>query len=89
MAATDDYASYTTPPYAPCRHIAAVTPNDNADLANVTRFLFVGGAGAIAVVTAGGETVTMTGVAAGSVLPIAVSRVKSTGTTATNIAALW
>lgn len=41
-----------------------------------------------AVVTRGGSSVTFTGVAAGSILPVAVNRVLATGTTATNIMAL-
>jgi hypothetical protein len=55
----------------------------------VTRALHIGGAGAVAVITVSGETVTLTGLLAGVVYPIAVARVKSTGTTATNIVALW
>jgi hypothetical protein len=38
---------------------------------------------------ASGNSLTLTGVTAGSVLPLRVTKVKSTGTTATNIAALW
>lgn len=65
---------------------AAVTPADDGAL----KFngLFVGGAGNIKIDCADGRTLTLTGVAAGSVLQIAGTRVYSTGTTATNIAAL-
>jgi hypothetical protein len=89
MAATDDYAAAFVPPYAPCRHAAAVAPNDVTELTNVSRFLFVGGAGNLKVVTVGGETVTLTGVAAGTLLPLAVKQVIATLTTATNIVSLW
>lgn len=89
MPATDDYGPNSVPPYAPCRRMAAVTPHDTNELTNVTRFVFVGGAGALKVTTVGGDTVTLTGVIAGSVLPIAVKLIFSSGTTATNIAALW
>jgi len=89
MSATDDYASYETPPYASCRHAAAVTTSDTVDLTNVSRFLFVGGAGNLVVIMQDGTTVTLTGIAAGTLLPLAVSRVKATSTTATNILALW
>jgi len=74
---------------SPSTHAAAVTPDDDNDLTYVTRGLFVGGAGNVAVITMGGDTVTFTGVVAGSILPIRVNRVKATGTTATDIMALW
>jgi len=76
--------------FGPAHNAAAVTPNDGSDLANSSTALFVGGAGAVKVDMVGGTTgVTLTGVVAGSVLPIRVSRVYSTGTTATNIVALY
>jgi len=79
-----------SPLFGPADNAAAVTPSDGSDLANAARALFVGGAGAVKVDMVGGTTaVTLTGVVAGSVLPIRVSRVYSTGTTATNIVALY
>lgn len=51
--------------------------------------LYVGGAGDLAVITMGGDQVTFTAAPAGAFLPIQVTRVLSTGTTATNILALW
>jgi hypothetical protein len=73
----------------PGSNAAAVTPNDSTDLTYTTRALFVGGAGNIAVTMAGGQSVTFTGVPAGALLPIRVTRVLSTGTTATTITAIW
>jgi hypothetical protein len=73
----------------PGSNAAAVTPNDSTDLTYTTRALFVGGAGNIAVTMAGGQSVTFTGVTAGALLPIRVTRVLSTGTTATTITAIW
>lgn len=64
----------------------AVTPAD--DGAIVFNGLFVGGAGNLRLDCADGRTLTLTGIAAGSVIPLAGTRVYSTGTTATNIAAL-
>lgn len=66
---------------------AAVTASDVTVLSGVVG-LFVGGAGNVAVVTARGTTVAFTGVAAGSTLWLSVTKVKATGTTATNITAL-
>lgn len=67
----------------------AVTPNDSADLTDIGAALYVGGDGNVRVKMAGGNTVTFTGVVAGTVLPILVDRVYSTSTTATNILALY
>jgi len=54
-----------------------------------TRGLYVGGAGDVAVTMAeDGNNVTFVGVLAGSILPVQVTKVLSTGTTATNIVAL-
>lgn len=88
-AATDDYAQYATGLDTPYRHAASVSPSDSVDLTNVTRGIFVGGAGNLVVITEGGETVTITGVTAGTILRLCAGRVKNTGTTATNIVALW
>jgi hypothetical protein len=51
--------------------------------------LYVGGAGNLEVKTAGGDKVTFSNVAEGFVLPVNVIQVFATGTTATNIVALW
>lgn len=72
---------------APASDAFAVTPNDSTDLSFIARSLFVGGAGDISVVTLEGTTVSFT-VPAGFILPLEVSRVRSTGTTATGIVAL-
>lgn len=74
---------------APAENAFAVTPNDSTDLTHAARALFVGGAGDIKVDTVGGDTVTFTGVTAGSIFPVRVSRVYATGTTATNIVAIY
>tara|TARA_R100000742_G_C4173940_1_gene11294 strand:- start:200 stop:490 length:291 start_codon:yes stop_codon:yes gene_type:complete len=71
---------------------AAVTKSDTTDIPN-TEYrgccLYVGGQGNIKVTMESGEEVTFTGVAAGSFLPILVTRVWSTDTTATDILALY
>ena len=85
----DDFERYANSIEAPAFRAAAVTPNDSADLAATSRALYVGGAGNVRVTTAGGDTVTFTGVPAGAILPVRVRRVFSTSTTATTILALW
>lgn len=64
----------------------AVTPSDSADLTSVCRALYVGVGGDVAVITAGGDTVTLKNVSSGQILDfVRVKRVLSTGTAATNI----
>jgi hypothetical protein len=84
MAAVDQFG-YRTGSGAnfPASRAEAVTPSDTVDLTYVTRGLWVGGAGNVAVVMVSGDAVTFSGVVAGTLLPIRVSRVKSTSTTAT------
>lgn len=75
--------------YDPAANAAAVTPHDTNELTDVTTRLFIGGAGNLKVTMMSGVDVTLTGVLAGSILPLRVRRVYATGTTATNIVALW
>jgi hypothetical protein len=75
-------------PTDPAQDAAAVTKSDTADQGDV-RALFVGGSGNVSLVTALGNTVVFTGVLAGSILPVRCTKVRSTGTTATNIVALY
>jgi len=72
----------------PADGAASVTPNDGADLAFVARALYVGGTGNIKIDTPNGDTVTFNAVPVG-VLPVRANKVYSTGTTATNIVALY
>jgi hypothetical protein len=58
-------------------------------LGNPGCYLYVGGAGNVAVTTLGGDEVTFNAVPVGTVLPVQVSKLKSTGTTATLVNALW
>lgn len=67
---------------------AAVTPSDSADLAQFS-VIYVGGPGNVKVTTAQGTAVTFTGVLGGTVIPVRVRRVWSTGTTATSMTAVF
>ena len=74
---------------SPAYSAAAVTPSDSADMTYVSRGIYVGVTGDVAVNMAGsGAGVTFKAVPAGTLLPIAVARVLATGTTATNIVAV-
>ena len=65
-----------------------ITPSDSTDLDDLARAIYVGGAGNIAAVQHDGTVVNFIGAVAGTVLPIAVRRINSTNTTATNLVAL-
>lgn len=71
----------------PAKYAAAVTPSNTVDLSAPTRALFVGGFGDIVVDMLNG-TVTFKNVATG-IFPIQCTRVRATGTTATDLIALW
>ena len=66
----------------------AITGNDSTALTKSTRSIYVGGSGNIKVTTVDGTTVTFNGAVAGSIIPVRVKRVFSTGTTATNLIGL-
>lgn len=73
----------------PAIRAAAVTPSDSTDLTFVTRGLYVGAGGDVSVDMAEtGTSIVFVGVPTGTLLPVRVKRVRSTGTTATSIVAL-
>jgi hypothetical protein len=75
---------------APAFNASAVTPNDGADLGATARALFIGVGGDVAAILKGDATsVVFKNVPQGTVLPVSAKRVLATGTTATNIVALW
>ena len=67
---------------SPASHGFAITPHDSNELAEVTRAVYVGTAGALAVTLLSGAETILSGVPAGTLLPIRARRVLSTGTTA-------
>lgn len=73
----------------PADYATAVTPNDSTDLGVTARGLYIGGAGNVKIHTPDGQAVTFYGALAGSIIPVRVKRVWSTGTTATYIVALY
>tara|TARA_A100001391_G_scaffold198002_1_gene179070 strand:- start:114 stop:395 length:282 start_codon:yes stop_codon:yes gene_type:complete len=72
-----------------------ITPDDSANIPNTTErgcCIYVGdtsGGSAIKVTMESGNDITFEGVAAGSFLPILVTKVFSTGTTASGLIALY
>lgn len=73
----------------PARGAEAVTAHDSNELTYVSRAIYVGGGGNIAVRMANDSTVTFTAVPGGTVLPIRVKGINSTNTTATNMVSLY
>lgn len=70
-------------------HVAAVTPSDSADLPmGQALSLYIGGAGNVALDTPTATNVVFVGLAVGTVLNVAATRVRATGTTATNLVAM-
>ena len=76
----------------------AVVPSDTLDIPSLSTspeqrnngcVLYVGTAGDIRVLTAGGNDVKFATVPGGTFMPVQVLRVYNTGTTATEIIALW
>ncbi len=84
----DVYDIFRTHLESPAKDAFAISGNDNTDLANSTRSIYVGGSGNIKLTTIDGSTVTFNGAIAGSILPIRAKRIFSTGTTATNLIGL-
>jgi hypothetical protein len=75
-----------------------VTPSNTANIPNVASqdglgnngsVLYVGNTGNLKVMTVGGDEVTFVNIQGGSFIPVQVLRVFATGTTASNIIALW
>lgn len=66
-----------------------ITPHDVTPLDNVTRYIYVGGAGNVTVKGQTGVAVTFVAPPVGSFLPIRATHVMATGTTATNLVAIW
>lgn len=75
-------------PDRPAQHAALVTPSDSTDLTNVTRAIYVAVAGDVSLIMQDGAQFTWPGMAVGY-HPVRASRIRSTGTTATGIVALW
>lgn len=73
----------------PGRNAVSVTPSDSTNLAVPSRALWIGGVGNISVEMLDGSTQVFEGIIAGSLLPLQVTRVNSTNTTATLIVSVF
>ena len=85
----DKFSERTVATSDPAYSARSLTPNDILDLNIVSRALYVGGAGDLSGEMLGGQSVVFAGLTAGTIIPIRVRKVKASGTTATEIVALW
>jgi hypothetical protein len=72
----------------PAQFAAAITPSDSVNFATPTRAIYVGSAAGNIVAIINDTAITFKLVPIG-VLPIQATRVNSTGTTSTDLVALW
>lgn len=73
----------------PVSNAVPIVPDDDVDIDVVSRCVYVGSAGNLAVIMNSGQSVVFVGVNAGTFLPIRVDRVLATGTTAGDILNLY
>lgn len=88
MPATDNFSRQQTLTGDPATNAVLITPSDSTDLVAVTRAVYIGTTGNMKVTMQDSGTVLFTGIPAGTTLPIRVSRIWSTTTTASTIIAL-
>lgn len=67
----------------------AITPSDTVSLTTPCRGLYVGTGGNVSAVLFDNVAVTLTGLLAGSIYSLRVKRINATGTTASNLVALY
>ncbi|MEM8956569.1 MAG: hypothetical protein AAGC86_02020 [Pseudomonadota bacterium] len=67
----------------------AVTPSNGNDLPQVTRALYVGGAGSVRVELVSGSEATFEAMQAGIMYPLRVRKVFSTGTSAQSLVGIY
>lgn len=85
----DEFSKYSRSLVSPPENAAQVAPDDASDISYVTRALYVGQGGDLRVTMLGGETVTFANVPPGTLMPLRVTRILATGTTAAMILGLW
>ncbi len=88
MSAKDHFRTQNRSRAGGPSHLINVAPDDMTDLPFVTQWIYLSVQGALTITTSGGETLTTPSMQAGW-HPIEVSRIHSSGTTATGIMAGW
>ncbi|MEM6382425.1 MAG: hypothetical protein AAF739_07115 [Pseudomonadota bacterium] len=85
---SDPYGGHTSGLESPASDAFVITPADGTPLPQTTRAVYVGSGGDIAVTTKAGTSVVLTAVPSGTILPIRLSAVSATGTTASDMVGL-
>ena len=89
MTATDEFSEYILGLDSPAGNAERIDPDDNNDLSQVTRGLLVGVGGNVKVLMVDAvDPITIVNVPNGYILPIRVTRVYQTDTTASSIVAV-
>ncbi|WP_341232756.1 hypothetical protein [uncultured Sulfitobacter sp.] len=88
MPTTDNFHDYSAGLTGPICGGFPITPDDAADIAQVTRAVMVSGAGDLSVVLKSGDAVTLPNLMAGVVYPFRIARVLNSGTTASGVMGL-
>ena len=89
MSILDRFKVFNKEPFHPATRASALSSSDVADLAEAPRALYVGGAGNIRVTMLDGGEATFLSVPAGSIIPIRISKLWATSTTATAVMGLY
>ena len=90
VVATDTLAKSRGGVNSPAQKCFAITKSDTDELPYITNYLYIGGAGNVAVILEGDTAaVTLTGLAVGVLHKLRVKQVMSTNTTATAIVGLY
>lgn len=87
----DDFSTYNSGLDSPALNAfdAYALKSNTVDLTTYTRAIYTGSGGNIKVDMVGSGTVTLVGVPAGSLLPLRIKRLYSTGTAATDVIGLY
>ncbi len=86
---TDPFQNVADAPSAPATRCVAVTPHDANPLSDIPKAMYIGTGGTIVLQGTSGGDASFANVADGSVLPVRARFVKATGTTASDIVALY
>ena len=86
---TDRFANTQSSLSSPASSGTAIQPSDETPLPETSRALYIGAGGSLRVRMLSGESLDFEGVPAGALLPVRVTHVFATGTTARNLVALF